>query len=269
MADAAAGGVNNENKKPEKVKLTKKEKEKAERELRRSLPSLSQVGRNGVFEMIGTLSFTWAQGNVPGGPFVPVSVVCRGHNVYIFEGGEAGHAPSAKPKSFFQVKRADVEKIGLLLIPPLPPHNHVFRLTFAKKQFGHRAFFFKVRQASRMRATRLALLVVAGPWLSRSLAPPSRRLTLACWFAVALSTRVRRAQATTGKDMERWLADLRWRVMASEADIKKRNEPKVFSVRLATTDESESAVARAAQRVNGMAVRYEEREETIADVEDL
>ena len=64
-------------------------------------------------------------------------------------------------------------------------------------------------------------------------------------------------------------ADLRWRVMASEADIKKRNEPKVFSVRLATTDESESAVARAAQRVNGMAVRYEEREETIADVEDL
>ena len=89
MADAAAGGVNNENKKPEKVKLTKKEKEKAERELRRSLPSLSQVGRNGVFEMIGTLSFTWAQGNVPGGPFVPVSVVCRGHNVYIFEGGEA------------------------------------------------------------------------------------------------------------------------------------------------------------------------------------
>ena len=125
----------------------KKEKAKAralaEKELRRSLPPLSQVGRNGVFEMIGPLSFTWAAGNVPGGPFVPVSAVARGHNLYIFEGGEAGHAPSAKPKTFFQVKRAEVIKVGLLLIPPLPPHNNVFRLTFAKKQFGHKAFFFK------------------------------------------------------------------------------------------------------------------------------
>ena len=134
--------------KPEKKKLTKKEKEKAEKELRRSLPPLSQVGRNGVFEMIGPLSFTWAAGNVPGGPFVPVSVVARGHNIYVFEGGEAGHAPSAKPRTFFQVKRADVEKLGLLRIPPLPPHSNVFKLTFAKKQFGHRAFFFKVRASS-------------------------------------------------------------------------------------------------------------------------
>lgn len=204
--------------KKEKVKLTKKEKEKAEKELRRSLPSLSQVGRNGVFEMIGPLSYTWAQGNVPGGPFVPMSVVARGHNLYVFDGGEAGHAPSAKPRTFFQIKRAEVEKLGLLVIPPLPPHNHVFRLTFAKKQFGHRAFFFK---------------------------------------------------AASGAEMERWLADLRWRVMASENEIKKRNEPKVFGVQLKSIDESDTAIARPAQRVNGLAVRYIEREELEADVDDL
>ena len=132
----------------------KKEKAKAralaEKELRRSLPPLSQVGRNGVFEMIGPLSFTWAAGNVPGGPFVPVSAVARGHNLYIFEGGEAGHAPSAKPKTFFQVKRAEVIKVGLLLIPPLPPHSNVFKLTFAKKQFGHRTFFFKAASNKEM-----------------------------------------------------------------------------------------------------------------------
>ena len=132
-------------KKPEKRKLTKKEKEKMEKELRRSLPPLSQLGRNGVFEIIGPLSFTWAAGNVPGGPFVPMSIVCRGHKLYVFEGGEAGHAPSAKPRAFFDIKRAEVVKIGLLLIPPLPPHNNVFKVGFAKKQFGHKAFFFKVR----------------------------------------------------------------------------------------------------------------------------
>merc|ERR1719473_911677 len=120
-------------------KLSKKELAEAEKALRKSLPPLSQVSRNGVFEMSGPLAFTWAAGNVPGGPFVPVNVVCRGHNVYLFEGGEAGHRPSAKPKSFLQVKRAEVENIGLLLIPPLPPHSNVFKLTFAKKQFGHRA----------------------------------------------------------------------------------------------------------------------------------
>ena len=130
--------------KPEKVKLTKKEKEAAERELRRTLPSLSQIGRNGVFEMVGSLGYTWAAGNVPGGPFVPVNIVCRGHNVYIFDGGEAGHRPSVKPRMFFQIKRAEVVAIGLLVIPPLPPHSNVFRLSFMKKQFGHRAFFFKV-----------------------------------------------------------------------------------------------------------------------------
>ena len=83
-------------KKPEKVKLTRKEKEKAERELRRAMPPLMQVGRNGVFEFYGAVEYTWAAGNVPGGAFVPVNVVARGHNLYIFEGGMAGHRPSAK-----------------------------------------------------------------------------------------------------------------------------------------------------------------------------
>ena len=149
---------------------------------------------------------------------MPVSVVARGHNIYVFEGGEAGHAPSAKPRTFFQVKRADVEKLGLLRIPPLPPHSNVFKLTFAKKQFGHRAFFFK---------------------------------------------------AETNKEMERWLSDLRWRVLASENEIKKRNEPdRTRKVELRRTDETETALQRAVQRVVGIAVRYEEREEREADVDD-
>ena len=215
MADAPATAAAGE--KPAKVKLTKKEREAAERELRRSLPTLSEVGRRGVFEMTGPLSFTFAQGNVPGGPFLPVHVVCRGHNVYVFQAGEAGHAPSAKPKVFFQVKRAEVEKIGLLLIPPLPPHNNVFKLTFAKKQFGHRAFFFKT---------------------------------------------------TSNKDMERWLTDLRWRVNASENEIKKRNEPITKKVTLRRLDESESALYQNPERVCGISVRYLETEIEIADVDD-
>ena len=203
---------------PVKKKLTKKEKEKAEKELRRSLPPLSQVGRNGVFEIIGPLSFTWAAGNVPGGPYIPVSVVARGHNLYIFEGGEAGHAPSAKPKTFFNIKRAEVEKIGLQVIPPLPPHNNVFKIGFAKKQFGHKAFFFK---------------------------------------------------APTTREMERWLKDLHWRVQATEKEIIRRNEPdKSKAVVLKHTDETETAVDRVPQRVNGIAVRYIEREEVAVDITD-
>lgn len=130
-------------------KLTKKETEAAERDLRRRMPQLSAVSRNGVFEMIGALYFTWAAGNVPGGPFVPVNVVLRGHNMYVFEGGEAGHRPAGKPRMFFNVKKAVVNDdlgngtVGLLIIPPLPPHTNVFKLTFDKKQFGWKAFFFK------------------------------------------------------------------------------------------------------------------------------
>merc|ERR1712146_872282 len=103
-----------------------------------------------------------------------------------------------------------VTKLGLLVIPPLPPHNHVFKLTFAKKQFGHRAFFFK---------------------------------------------------ATANKEMERWLTDLSWRVNASENEIKRKNEPdRSKKVMLRRKDETESAVYDVAQRVGGIAVRYNERE---------
>ena len=169
-----------------KKKLTKKEKEQLERELRRNLPKRSATGRNGVFEMSGPLSFTWAAGNVPGGPFVPVNVVCHGHNLYLFEGGEAGHRPSAKPKSFLQIKRADVEHIGLLLIPPLPPHSNVFKLSFAKKQFGHRAFFFKVCAPSWLRT-----LHYAGH--AQRLVPPPDRANAHHAFA----------QGETAKDVSR------------------------------------------------------------------
>ena len=196
---------------------TKKELAEAEKALRKSLPPLSQVSRNGVFEMSGPLAFTWAAGNVPGGPFVPMNVVCRAHNVYIFEGGEAGHRPTAKPKTFFQVRRAEVTKIGLLVIPPLPPHSNVFKLSFAKKQFGHRAFFFK---------------------------------------------------ASSNKELERWLADLRWRVLASENEIRRRNEPDKGRVHLRRIDETETALDRQPERIGGLAVRYTERPTLIADMED-
>lgn len=212
--DAAAGGEQQQ----QKRKLTKKEKEKAEKELRKALPPLSQVGRNGLFEMVGQLSFTWAAGNVPGGPFVPCNVVAHGHNLYVFEGGQAGHRPSAKPRTFFQVKRAEVAVIGRLQIPPLPPHFNVFRIEFTKKQFGHRAFFFK---------------------------------------------------AESTKEMTRWMTDLNWRVQASEAEIKRRFEPQrgreVVQRRL---DETESAVHRQPERVVGLAVRYEQQEVAIADIEE-
>lgn len=218
-ATGAAGAAATPAAGEKKKKLTKKEKEALERELRRNLPKRTATGRNGVFEMSGPLSFTWAAGNVPGGPFVPVNVVCHGHNVYLFEGGEAGNAPSAKPKLFLQVKRAEVENIGLLLIPPLPPHSNVFKLTFAKKQFGHRAFFFK---------------------------------------------------GTSKKDVDRWLTDLRWRVQASEQEIKRKNEPpQDKQVRISSLDETESAVMKAPQRILGLSVRYEERPKVESQIDDL
>ena len=142
------GGGKKELTKKEK-EARRKEKERIERELRRAMPPLKEVGRNGCFEIIGQLGYTWAQGSVPGGPFVPVNVVARAHNLYIFDGGEAGQRPSAKPRAFFQIKRAEVLKIGLLVIPNsgLPPHTNVFKVSFMKKQFGHKAFFFKAMHA--------------------------------------------------------------------------------------------------------------------------
>ena len=46
---------------------------------------------------------------------------------------------------FFNIRRADVEDIGLLINPPLPPKMNVIKLIFASKQFGFRAYFFQVR----------------------------------------------------------------------------------------------------------------------------
>ena len=127
-------------------KLTKKEKEAAEKEMRRRMPQRAMVSRNGVYEMVGHLHFTWAVGQIPGGPFVPIAMVAKGHDLYIFESGVAGARPSAKPKLFLHIKRAEVLEVGLLLNPPLPPHINVFRLSFSSKQFGHKSFFFKARQ---------------------------------------------------------------------------------------------------------------------------
>lgn len=133
--------------KPEKKKLTESEKKAAELALRRAMPTLAQVSRNGVYEFSGPLSYTFALGNVPGGSFLPINAVCRGHNLYIF----GGTNPTSKPSVFLQIKKADVLEIGVLTLPPpLPPHNHVFKLTFANKQFGSKSFFFKTSDGKDM-----------------------------------------------------------------------------------------------------------------------
>mmetsp|Transcript_51186 Transcript_51186/g.84895 ORF Transcript_51186/g.84895 Transcript_51186/m.84895 type:complete len:274 (-) Transcript_51186:45-866(-) len=134
-----------------KKKLTKKEKEQAERALRARLPTRSQVGSNGIFEMTGNLSYTFAVGQIPGGQFIAVQATLQGHTFYVFDGVE-GRKPSAKPLAFFNVKRAAVDEIGLLQQdPPLPPHTNVFKLTFNRKQYGHRAYFFKTSSNKELR----------------------------------------------------------------------------------------------------------------------
>ena len=76
-------------------------------------------------------------------------------------------------------------------------------------------------------------------------------------------------QGETAKDVSRWLADLRWRVMASEQEIKRRNEPERGQhVELSRLDETETAVHRPPQRVMGISVRYEERPEVEAALGD-
>ena len=60
-----------------------------------------------------------------------------------------------------------------------------------------------------------------------------------------------------------------WRVQATEKEIIRRNEPdKSKAVVLKHTDETETAVDRVPQRVNGIAVRYIEREEVAVDITD-
>ena len=80
-----------------KKKLTAAEKKKAEAELRANLPMRSAVGRRGVFEITGELSYTFAVGQIPGGQFYPVDIVIKGHLLYLFE---LGAMPSSKPRGF-------------------------------------------------------------------------------------------------------------------------------------------------------------------------
>ena len=47
--------------------------------MRANLPTRDKVGRKGVFEMTGPLSFTFAVGQIPGGQFMPIDVVLKGH----------------------------------------------------------------------------------------------------------------------------------------------------------------------------------------------
>ena len=223
-----------------KKKLTKKEKEKAERELRANLPTRAEVGRKGVFEMQGPLQYTWAVGQIPGGPFYPVDVIIKGHMLYLFEAGD-GHRPSAKPRGFFMIKKAVLIEIGILQNPPLPPHTNVFRLEFEKKQMGHRAYFFK---------------------------------------------------ATSNKELQRWIADLSWRVDAGERQIRGKFEPDAkfgvggggpqaavakrselqlqpsvaaasripHDMRRKQIDETEKGIELVPERVLGMVVRYETKQ---------
>lgn len=190
----------------EKRKLTKREKEAAEREMRRNMPPRSQCSRNGVFEFTGTLAHTWAVGQIPGGPFKDSAIVLKGHTMYLFGAGQEGHKPTAKPDKFFNIRRAEVHEIPLLHNPPLPPHMNVLKLVFNSKQFQHRGFFFK---------------------------------------------------APSNAELQRWLADLRWRTQASESEVRRRFEPD-YDKRIAQLriDETESAVLRQPERVLGMVLRY-------------
>ena len=121
---------------PPQRKLTKAERKKADAELKRRMPSLAAVSRNGVFETVGQLYSTNAVGQIPGGRFIPTRMVAKGHNLYLFDGASP---PSAKPRSFLNVKRAEVVEVGLLLNPPLPPHTNVMRINLLAKQFGHKS----------------------------------------------------------------------------------------------------------------------------------
>ena len=98
----------------------------------------------GVFEISGPLQYVFAVGQIPGGQFQPVDIVCKGHLLYLFE-GEGCRKPTSKPRGFFNIKRAEVTFIGLLQNPPLPPFTNVFKLTFASKQMAHKDWFFKAK----------------------------------------------------------------------------------------------------------------------------
>ena len=178
--------------------------------MRANLPERQKVSRRGVFEISGPLQYVFAVGQIPGGQFQPVDIVCKGHLLYLFE-GEGCRKPTSKPRGFFNIKRAEVTFIGLLQNPPLPPFTNVFKLTFASKQMAHKDWFFK---------------------------------------------------AKTNREVNQWVADLSWRVKASEAQLDERFEPReLTAARLQKPrrlmDETETAVTRPPTQVLGFLVRYE------------
>ena len=149
------------------------------------------------------------------------------------------------------MKHAIVTEIGVLQNPPLPPHTNVFRVEFAKKQMGHRAYFFK---------------------------------------------------ASSNKELQRWIADLSWRVETGERQIAAKFEPNAkfgvggggptavadrrrelqlqpsisaasresHDMRRKLVDETERGIDLAPERVLGMMVRYDVRHvvEEESDSED-
>ena len=75
-------------------------------------------------------------------------------------------------------------------------------------------------------------------------------------------------QASSNKDMQRWIKDLEWRVSASEAEIKRRFEPdRSEEIVRRRIDETETGVFCMPERVMGLAVRYEHPPQEEADVE--
>ena len=80
---------------------------------------------------------------------------------------------------------------------------------------------------------------------------------------------MRCTQALSNAELERWLKDLNWRVMASEGEIRRKFEPdRKRAVICKQTDETETAIGRQPQRVFGVAIRYTQREIEFADLED-
>ena len=73
-------------------------------------------------------------------------------------------------------------------------------------------------------------------------------------------TAVARCQSDTNKELQRCLADLHWRVHASEQAIQRKFEPsRVETIPRRRIDETETALDRNPESVAGMVVRYAPR----------
>jgi hypothetical protein len=66
------------------------------------------------------------------------------------------------------------------------------------------------------------------------------------------------------------MADLEWRVQASELEIKRRFEPdRSRAIVRHRTDETEAAVFNAPERVLGLAVKYAQAQEQETDIQEF